>query len=88
MISANKHWIYQQIILQLLTLAARLALPITLGYFIDWFSDPFSETIPKLLNPEADGYIWAALFSLMSFAYGLTMSPNFHLQMVQGIGYF
>ena len=87
MISANKQWIWQQIILQSLMLTARLSLPIVLGIFIDWFSDPLSETIPKLINPDVDGYIWAALFSAISFIYGLTMAPTFHLQMVQGRGY-
>ena len=46
-----------------------------------------SKDLPKFLNPEVDGYILAALFSLISFVYGMTMSPNFHLQMVQGRGY-
>ena len=68
-------------------LTARLSLPIVLGIFIDWFSDPLSETIPKLINPDVDGYIWAALFSAISFIYGLTMAPTFHLQMVQGRGF-
>ena len=68
-------------------LTARLSLPIVMGIFIDWFSDPLSQTIPKLINPEVDGYIWAALFSSISFIYGLTMAPAFHLQMVQGRGY-
>ena len=111
--SANKHWLLQQFFLQHFLLTCRLALPIVLGYFIDWFSDPLrkvfklmltsdwliapsamvslethlSEDLPKIMIPEVDGYIWAGLFSFISFAFGMTMSPHFHLQMVQGPGY-
>ena len=46
-----------------------------------------SEDLPKIMNPDVDGYIWAGLFSFISFAFGMTMAPHFHLQMVQGQGY-
>ena len=65
LITANKHWILQQVILQCLLVGMRILMPIMLGYFIDWFSDPNSDELPKIMNPDVDGYLWATFYSIL-----------------------
>ena len=84
MIKANWWWIIFHICGQGGIITCRMAQPILLGYFIDWFADPDSEFIPKFVDPETDGYILAALYSFVTFIYACVMSPYFHASMVQG----
>ena len=84
LINGNKHWIWQLSICQFIQLFTEFSAPIVMGYFIDWFSDPQNENLPKILNVDADGYIWALLFSIVSFLDVFTRAPIFYLRQIKG----
>ena len=67
LITANNHWILQHVVLQCILVGMRILMPILLGYFIDWFSDPNSDELPKIMNPDVDGYLWATFYSILRF---------------------
>ena len=84
---ANKNCIGQLMIYQCLIVLLQFSVPIVMGYFIDWFSDPQSDELPKIMTFDVDGYIWAALLSFLSFLCAFQHYPFFQYQRVKG-GYF
>ena len=82
--NANKHWILQIIVYQCSMFLLQFSVPIVMGYFIDWFSDPQNDELPKIVNFDVDGYIWAALFSFLSFLCAFQHYPFYQYQQVKG----
>ena len=82
--NSNRHWILQLIVYQCSMFVLQFSVPIVMGYFIDWFSDPENNELPKILNFDADGYIWAALLSFLSFLCAFQQYPFYQYQRVKG----
>ena len=66
----------------LLLACSKTLIPITLGWFIDWFAN--DGTLWVLVSPEHDGYIYGLLFVIVSFSKSLILAPLLHDQMVKG----
>ena len=82
MLKANKSVVLYHAAFQTLLLLFRLALPIVLGYFIDWFGD--KESVPLMYDRDMDGYLWAGIYTFLTLCYGFFPASYFHTTMVQG----
>ena len=82
LLSANRSWILTNVSSQVVIMILRIGAPVLLSYLLDWFADPI--TVPILVSPESDGYIWALFYSLALYAYVAILGPRHEIAMEHG----
>lgn len=71
---ANREWLLTNISGQLVLVILRVLAPVLLAYLLDWFADP--DTVPSLMSPTKDGYLWALFYALAIYAFVTVAGPR------------
>ena len=79
---ANRAWLVTNISSQVVLMILRILAPVLLSFLLDWFADP--DTVPSLISPTKDGYLWALFYAMALFAYVAVLGPRHEIAMQHG----